>query len=47
MTLIDVLKNQSDPVKLIAPHLSFDFYKKINLSESYLNINPIDFRLNE
>jgi|TARA_B100001564_G_C20469003_1_gene591733 murein DD-endopeptidase MepM/ murein hydrolase activator NlpD len=42
MTLIDVLKNQSNPVKLIAPHLSFDFYKKINLSENYLNINSID-----
>ena len=42
MTLIDVLKNQSDPVKLIAPDLSFDFYKKINLSEKYLNINSID-----
>ena len=42
MTLIDVLKNQYDPVKLIAPDLSFDFYKKINLSEKYLNINSID-----
>ena len=42
MTLIDVLKNQSNPVKLIAPHLSFDFYKKINLSENYLNINSIE-----
>tara|TARA_Y100000991_G_scaffold156496_1_gene119204 strand:+ start:1326 stop:2012 length:687 start_codon:yes stop_codon:yes gene_type:complete len=42
MTLINVLKNQADPIKLIAPDLSFDFYKKINLSEEYFNINSIE-----
>ena len=43
MKLIHVLKKQSNSVRVIAPEVSLDSYKKINLSDEKLKIESIDY----